>query len=220
MVPDPAGLRERKKAQTRQALATAAMRLFAERGYEATTVADIAAAAEVSTRTFFAYFPSKEDVLFTGTRERLELVRQAFAAHSTTLPPLTALRATLDQIIETASGDLFAPDRDIRLRLLLERPEVRARGTQLLFLAHQVLADGIRAAVPGLDGYGAVAAAGATIGSLVAVVLHALEHGGSVEEVRTALTATLDRLEPMLTSKQTPCGRDEQGTDEDVDRHR
>lgn len=158
----PAGLRERKKEKTRQALASAAMRLFAERGYEATTVADIAAAAEVSTRTFFAYFPSKEDVFSTGTRERLDLVRQAFAAHAAALPPLTAMRATLDQIIETASGDLFAPDRNTRLRLLLERPELRARGTQLLFSAHQVLADRIRAGMPGLDGYGAVAAAGAT----------------------------------------------------------
>ena len=52
----------------------------------------------------------------------------------------------------------------------------------------------LRAAVPGLDGYGAVAAAGASIGALVAVVLHALEHGGGVDEVRAALTATLDRL--------------------------
>jgi AcrR family transcriptional regulator len=190
----PAGLRERKKEKTRQALAAAAMRLFAERGYEATTVADIAAAAEVSTRTFFAYFPTKEDVFFTGTQERLDLVRQAFAAHAAALPTLTAMRATLDQIIETAAGDLFAPDRDIRLRLLLERPELRARGTQLLFSAHQALADGIRAGVPDLDGYAAVAAAGATIGALVAVVLHALEHGGSVDEVRAALTATLDRL--------------------------
>ncbi len=200
----PAGLRERKKEKTRQALASAAMRLFAERGYEATTVADIAAAAEVSTRTFFAYFPSKEDVFFTGTRERLDLVRQAFTAHAAALPPLTAMRATLDQIIETAAGDLFAPDRDVRLRLLLERPELRARGTQLLFSAHQVLADGIRAGVPGLDGYGAVAAAGATIGALVAVVLHAMEHGGSVHEVRAALTATLDRLErTMMGTVQT-----------------
>jgi AcrR family transcriptional regulator len=194
----PAGLRERKKEKTRQALASAAMRLFAERGYEATTVADIAAAAEVSTRTFFAYFPSKEDVFFAGTRERLDLVRQAFAAHAADLPPLSAMRATLDQIIETAAGDVLAPDRDIRLRLLMERPELRARGTQLLFSAHQVLADALRAGAPGLDGYGAVAAAGAAVGAMVAVVLHALEHGGTVDEVRTALTATLDRLEHTM----------------------
>jgi AcrR family transcriptional regulator len=194
----PAGLRERKKEKTRQALSSAAMRLFAERGYEATTVADIAAAAEVSTRTFFAYFPSKEDVFFTGTQERLDLVRQAFAAHAGALPPLAAMRATLDQIIETAAGDLFAPDRGVRLRLLIERPELRARGTQLLFSAHQVLADALRAGVPGLDRYDAVATAGATIGALVAVVLHALEHGGSVEEVKAALAATLDRLERTL----------------------
>jgi AcrR family transcriptional regulator len=203
------GLRERKKEKTRQALASAAMRLFAERGYEATTVADIAAAAEVSTRTFFAYFPSKEDVFFAGTRERLDLVRQAFAAHAAALPPLAAMRATLDQIIETTSGDVFAPDRDTRLRLLIERPELRARGTQLLFSAHQVLTDGIRAAVPGLDAYGAVAAAGAAIGALVSVVLHALQHGGSLDEVRTALTATLDRLEHTMTATPTGRRRDE-----------
>jgi AcrR family transcriptional regulator len=197
------GLRERKKEKTRQALASAAMRLFAELGYEATTVADIAEAAEVSTRTFFAYFPSKEDVFFAGTRERLDLVRQAFAAHADTLPPLTAMRATLDQIIETASGDLFAADRDIRMRLLIERPELRARATQLLFSAHQVLADALRAGAPGLDAYGAAAAAGATIGALVAVVLHALEHGGSVHEVRAALTATLDRLERTMVEAST-----------------
>jgi len=194
----PAGLRERKKEKTRQALASAAMRLFAERGYEATTVADIAAAAEVSTRTFFAYFPSKEDVFFAGTRERLDLVRQVFAAHADGLPPLAAMRATLDQIIETAAGDVLAPDRDVRLRLLIERPELRARGTQLLFSAHRVLADALGAGVPGLDGYGAVAAAGAAVGALVGVVLHALEHGGKVDEVRAALTATLDRLERAI----------------------
>lgn len=220
MPQQPAGLRERKKEKTRQALASAAMRLFAERGYEATTVADIAAAAEVSTRTFFAYFPSKEDVFFTGTRERLDLVRQAFAAHAAALPPLTAMRATLDQILESASGDLFAPDRDIRLRLLLERPELRARGTQLLFSAHRALADGIRAGAPGLDDYAAVATAGATIGALVAIVLHALEHGGRLDEVRAALTMTLDQLERAMTDTSTVREHDEQRADEDVNQHR
>ncbi len=215
----PAGLRERKKEKTRLALASAAMRLFAERGYEATTVADIAAAAEVSTRTFFAYFPSKEDVFFAGTRERLDLVRQAFAAHAAALPPLPALRATLDQIIETTGHDLFAPESGTRLRLLMERPELRARGTQLLVAAQRALADGIAAGVPELDGYAAAAASGAIVGALVAVVLHALEHGGGVDELRPALVTTLDRLERTMVGTPTAWAERDEHADRSVDRH-
>ena len=58
------GRRERKKRQTRDALALASRRLFAEHGYQATTIADVAHEAGVSPRTFFSYFPSKEAVLF------------------------------------------------------------------------------------------------------------------------------------------------------------
>ena len=62
--PADMGLRERKKEQTRRTIEEAAFRLFEQRGYQATTVADIAEAADIAPRTFFAYFPSKEAVVF------------------------------------------------------------------------------------------------------------------------------------------------------------
>jgi AcrR family transcriptional regulator len=61
---DPPGLRQRKRQQTRERLTRAAMELFRDRGFEATTLDDIAAAANISRRSFFHYFASKEDVVF------------------------------------------------------------------------------------------------------------------------------------------------------------
>lgn len=74
----PEGLRERNKAQRRAAIIRAAFTLFAERGYDATTVADIAEAAEVSPRTVTLYFPSKQDIALARFSEGAQRLADAF----------------------------------------------------------------------------------------------------------------------------------------------
>jgi len=92
MVEQATGLRERKKRQTREALTRAALALFAERGYDETTLADIADAAGVSTRTIFAYFPSKEDILFCTIQVTRDALTQALTDRPPGTDALTALR--------------------------------------------------------------------------------------------------------------------------------
>jgi AcrR family transcriptional regulator len=94
-----AGLRERKKQKTRETISQVALRLFAERGYEETTIADIAEAAEVSPRTVFAYFPTKEDIFFCdlpGELDRLAKALRERPEGATTLDALRDYVATLE----------------------------------------------------------------------------------------------------------------------------
>jgi AcrR family transcriptional regulator len=124
------GLRERRKLLTAAELEAAALRLFGERGFDAVTVDDIAAEADVSRRTFFRYFASKEDVLLADHHVQLARLREAMAARPADEAILTALRNALLSI----TGD-FEERRErviLRGRIMRETPSLQARS-----LVHQ-----------------------------------------------------------------------------------
>jgi AcrR family transcriptional regulator len=118
------GLRERKKARTRAAIQQHAMRLFRERGYQATTVEQIAEAAEVSPSTFFRYFPTKEDVVLYDVLDPAALA--AFRAQPAELRPIRALRGAMRQVFAGMSPEELAVQRE-RDALIRSVPELRAR---------------------------------------------------------------------------------------------
>lgn len=98
-------LRERKKLRTRRELADAALTLFAERGFEATTLDELVDAVEVSKRTFFRYFPSKEDVAMAAESELWDTYVAEVAAREIRGPVLTTLREALSSAILSLSDD-------------------------------------------------------------------------------------------------------------------
>jgi AcrR family transcriptional regulator len=99
------GLRERKKQRTRQQIIEAAMGLFAERGYPATTIADIAEAADVAPRTFFSYFPSKEAVVFHNANRDVDRLAGALRDRLPGETAFDALRRWVDTMFDEWAGE-------------------------------------------------------------------------------------------------------------------
>jgi AcrR family transcriptional regulator len=118
------GLRERKKQQTREAIHRAAMKLFAERGFDATTIADIAAAADISPRTFFSYFPSKEEAVFAKFEPAFESFDRAMRERPPGTDALVAMREWILGMATEFTGDIEAAKLEARLRR--ESPAVAA----------------------------------------------------------------------------------------------
>ncbi len=126
-----AGLRELKKAQTRQAIAGAAARLFAERGFEQTTVEDIARAAQVTKKTVFNHFPAKEDLVFDRAAERERELVAAVRDRAAGTSVLEAFRAICHQ----QASDLPRLRRHVQsgrgfLALLSSSPALQRRMTE------------------------------------------------------------------------------------------
>jgi AcrR family transcriptional regulator len=134
-------LRERKKARTRAALREHALRLFREQGYHATTVEQIAAAAEVSPSTFFRYFPTKEDVVIQDDMDTRLFT--AFERQPPELCAVVALRAALREVASSFSAAELEQLREASV-LQMSVPEIRARllddNNRLMHLMTEALA--------------------------------------------------------------------------------
>ena len=159
-------LRERKRARTRQALIDAAVELFERHGYDKTTIADIAAAADISPRTFFGYFASKEDLLFADGDARLQTTLQAIEQHAPDERPVdVVLRAVRE--IAGSNDDMVGKMAQLRLRLIRTVPALRGRALQLQQDGQAEIAQRLHAAFPDeLDDVEAAALVGAFSGAI------------------------------------------------------
>ena len=189
----PTGLRERKKARTRAAIRQHALRLFRDKGYQATTVEQIAEAAEVSPATFYRYFPTKEDVVLQDDFDVLAM--DVFEAQPPGLSTIAAMRAALAQVLAS-----LAPEELERFResteLTLTIPEVRARALDELTRATQVMAEAVarRAGLPP-DDFAARNLAGAITGVIMTA---SLPNRSEPADMFASIDAALAHLEAGL----------------------
>jgi AcrR family transcriptional regulator len=191
----PTGLRERKKAKTRAAIREHAMRLFHDQGYAATTVDQIAEAADVSQSTFFRYFPTKEDVVLTDDYDPLMVA--AMRAQPADLAPIEAIRRSIRELFGRFTDEMWEAEQR-RQALIRGVPELRMRiqqqFTDSITLLAEVLAE--RAGLPA-DDFSARVLAGAVIGAALAATKDGLALAQGVtyfEEFDRALGLLQDGL--------------------------
>ncbi|MFF8091852.1 TetR family transcriptional regulator [Streptomyces sp. NPDC016675] len=202
----PPGLRERKKRRTRDTLLRSALELFTDRGYEETTVDDIAETADVSQRTFFRYFASKEDAAFFVARLAESHFVEAVRRRPPGEAPLDAMRQALDESWDTIGE---AVERLVPLELHMRFYQV-IESTPALLAAHlrraAELEEEIARVVADREGLDldadprprvVVAVFGAVI--RVAERIWSARGDASLAALRELAAAHLDQVEPALT---------------------
>jgi AcrR family transcriptional regulator len=180
-------LRERKKLATRRSLRRVALDLVAERGFVHVTVEDIAEAADVSPRTFFNYFPSKEAALFGANPERVAALRERLVHEAPGQTALEALRVVLVGEAQALAEELDELGGDPafwlkRMKAAHVDPHLRAAQAAHLAMVERVVADALAerlGADPEHDPY-PVLLAGAAIGVMRATMTFWASSGGAM----------------------------------------
>lgn len=190
-----AGLRQRKKERTRRLLVDTALRLFQEQGYEQTTIAQIAETAELSPGTFFLHFATKEDVVFAGQHDRLDLALLAIRERSPDEAPVEVLVHVIERVAVSVRESLNIATESGRLRigLLLSVPALKAQALHRIAEAQRQVAAALRTAYPDqLDAVAAAAMVGALSGATVAAAIAAVEAGMDGEQTKRAVLDSLN----------------------------
>jgi AcrR family transcriptional regulator len=194
--PETAGLRERKKERTRRLLADVALDLFETRGYDHTTVDDIAAAADVSPRTFFRYFASKDEAVFERAPDVQDQFRALLASRPADEPLLVSLREIGNALI---AGEVVEAERVRRvLKLAHTEPALRRRYEALITMVEADLQDwaAARLGVPPSDMRPRLVAAAVLAARRVAMDIW-LESPG--EDLSERVAQAIDMLASGLT---------------------
>jgi AcrR family transcriptional regulator len=188
------GLRERKKAKTRAAIQREALRLFRAQGYEATTIEQIAEAAEFSPSTFFRYFPTKEDVVMYDDLD--PVVIAAYQAQPRELSPVQALRASMGQVFGQIPPEAMRDMRE-RFDLIMAVPELRSRMVDEFLRNVELVARLVAERVGRSPDDPAVRAfAGGLMGTLMAVLFTATPHESA--DYIALLDEAMERFEAGL----------------------
>lgn len=194
MTSDPGqpGLRERKKASTRASIQRHALRLFREQGYDATSVEQIAEAADVSYRTVFRYFPTKEALVILDDYN--DLLATAYTAQPAELGPVPALRNAFRAVFaDLTDADVTAKQE--RQALALSVPALWAASLVNITKTKQTLNDLVAARLGHAPGDARVrAVAGAVFGILLSVWLDWADDPEM--DAPGALDEALDHLQP------------------------
>lgn len=123
------GLRERKKLERRRSIEVAALNRFGENGFDATTIDEIAADADIAPRTFFSYFPTKEDAVLADYADRLKRTTDELGRRPASEAPWLALRESF--AVVAADYEAQRDDLIRRFAIMAVNPSVHARSLQL-----------------------------------------------------------------------------------------
>ena len=198
------GLRERKKEKTRNALVKAALALFVEQGYEHTTIREITDVVGVSERTFFRYFPGKEELVLSLIALAMELFLEELAAAPAGQPPLPTLRDALCRALGRLQDEWPGMDGGVQyatiVRLIEATPSLLA--TQMAMIQREnvrvVRAVAARYDVdPRTDPRPRLLAAG--FGAVMAVATEQWRGDGEVSDLIEQVHRNVDALLPALT---------------------